>query len=96
MIYNLVLQSEAIIDLREAFDWYELQKPDLGFELIAEVEDVFERLCERPLNYSIINGRFRKIKVNRFPYLVIYEIEEDRIVISMIKHIKKKSEPELQ
>ena len=98
MIYNLVLQSEAVIDLREAFEWYEIQQSGLGFELINEVEEVCEKICGHPLNYSVIsiNGRFRKIKINRFPYLVIYEIEEDKIIVSTIKHIKKKSKPDLQ
>ncbi|HXL56599.1 MAG TPA: hypothetical protein VN958_10100 [Chitinophagaceae bacterium] len=39
MSYNLVLQSEAIIDIQEAFEWYEKQKEGLGFELNEEIEN---------------------------------------------------------
>lgn len=49
MIYNLIIQSEAILDLREAFEWYELKKEGLGFEFINEVEAIYAKLCDHPL-----------------------------------------------
>jgi len=77
--------------LREAFEWYELKKEGLGFEFINEVEAVYAKLCDHPLNYSAIKQHFRKIKIQRFPYLVIYEIMDNEIFITAITHIKRKS-----
>jgi plasmid stabilization system protein ParE len=96
MIYSLIIQSEAVSDLKEAFEWYELKKPGLGFEFIDEVEEVYAKLCEHPLNYSAIKQHFRKIKIHRFPYLVIYEMEDSKIIVTAITHIKRETRPNPQ
>ena len=41
MIYALNVQSEAVIDIQTAFEWYELQKGGLGYKFIEEVENGF-------------------------------------------------------
>lgn len=65
MSFNLVLQSEAVIDIQEAFEWYEAQKPGLWLEFIAEIGEGFEKICNYPLYYSAINNRFRRAeKIN--------------------------------
>lgn len=48
MSYQVVLQSEAIVDIQTAFDWYELQRPGLGYEMTEEIEDGLERLSKHP------------------------------------------------
>lgn len=48
MKYTLRIQSEAIIDIQEAFEWYEHQKEGLGFEFITEVEAGYENTCKHP------------------------------------------------
>ncbi|MGH8506872.1 MAG: type II toxin-antitoxin system RelE/ParE family toxin, partial [Stenotrophobium sp.] len=78
------------------FEWYELKKPGSEFEFIGEVEAVYAKLCEHPLNYSAISQHFRKIKIHRFPYLVIYEMENNEIFITAITHVKRKSKPNPQ
>ena len=90
MNYNLVLQSEAILDIQEAFEWYETQQAGLGFEFINEVENGFEKICKHPLHYTAINPQFRRLKVSRFSYLIIYEIEGNSIIINSVKHTSRK------
>lgn len=38
MSFEIVIQSEAILDIQEAFEWYEEQESGLGFEFIEEIE----------------------------------------------------------
>jgi hypothetical protein len=84
-----VLQTEAIIDIQEAFEWYEDQQAGLGFDLIDEIENGYMKITRHPLHYSAINIRFRKLKINRFPYLIIYEIEGDTIIINSFRHTRR-------
>ena len=35
MNYKIVLQAEAVLEIQEAFEWYEEQKTGLGYELLA-------------------------------------------------------------
>ncbi|MBV4359826.1 type II toxin-antitoxin system RelE/ParE family toxin [Pinibacter aurantiacus] len=90
MSYALELQEEAVIDMRDAFEWYEQQKTGLGFELIDEIESGFEQICNSPFHYSSINEHFRKLKIKRFPYLVIYEVEALKVIIIAVRHSSKK------
>ncbi|MBS1533266.1 MAG: type II toxin-antitoxin system RelE/ParE family toxin [Bacteroidetes bacterium] len=90
MAYNISLQIEAILEIREAFEWYEEQKDGLGYELLDEIETCYQNLTDNPLRYSFINPNYRRIKTSRFPYILIYEIEGDDIIINSVRHIKRK------
>ncbi len=70
MKYNLILQTEAIIELQETFEWYEKQQQGLGYILLQEIENCFEKLSANPQHYSYINKKYLRIKIKRFPYLV--------------------------
>ena len=52
MNFELRVQSEAILDMEEAFDWYEMQLPGLGSEFIAELEEGFNKLL-LVLNFDV-------------------------------------------
>jgi toxin ParE1/3/4 len=90
MAYNLSLQTEAILEIQEAFEWYEEQKEGLGYELLEEIEACYNNLKTHPERYSYINGFYRRIKTNRFPYILIYEIWGDDIIVNSVRHIKRK------
>lgn len=90
MSYSLQVQSEAVFDIKEAFEWYEEQRQGLGEELLEEIESCFDKLVNHPFHYTAINPRFRRIKVNRFPYLVVYEVEQSIIIINSVEHTSRK------
>jgi toxin ParE1/3/4 len=87
--YELVLQSEAIIDIQTAFEWYEEQRSGLGHELIEEVEEALERLSRHPQHYSAPNQKYRKLRIKRFPYLVIFEIEDIKVIVIAVRRISQ-------
>lgn len=88
MAYSLFIQTEAIIEIREAFEWYEEQREGLGFELIEEIEASYQILNNHPERYSYINQQYRRIRTNRFPYIIIFEIEDNNIIVNSVRHIK--------
>jgi hypothetical protein len=90
MSFSLVVQSEAIFDIQQAFEWYESRKTGLGFDFIEEVESVYEKITNHPFHYVAVNERFRRIKINRFPYILVYEIEDTAIVVNSVRHMSRK------
>jgi len=90
MSYALNVQSEAVIEIQTAFEWYELQKGGLGFEFIEEVENGFSKICNHPQYYTFVSAHFRRFKIQRFPYLIIYEINNKTVIINSVKHASKK------
>ena len=85
-MYKIIFLPEAIIDMQNAYEWYEKQKTGLGYAFLEEVNICIHKLCYHPEYYSYINHIYRRIKTNHFPYLVIYEIENNTIFVNSVKH----------
>ena len=75
--------------MHEAFNWYELQKAGLGYSFIEELEECYQKLCEHPEHYGLLNEWVRRIKVNGFPYLVVYEIENEHVIVNSVFHTSR-------
>jgi plasmid stabilization system protein ParE len=87
-IFLVVAQSE----LDDAIDYYEDQSSGLGFEFADEVEHALARINHYPQAWSSLSSRVRRCLVKRFPYLVIYEIRGESIVVVAIQHHHQKPE----
>ncbi len=90
MSYEVVVQLEAVLDTQEAFKWYEKKREGLGYVLIEEIEKCYKMLSKHPYHYSYINKKFRRIKVNRFPYLIIFKIDGNDVIVNSVRHAKRK------
>ena len=86
MSYPLALEPEAEADLDEAYRWYESQRRGLGRKFIECVEAVFERIRQSPELHSAVLRNVRQTLVKRFPYIVCYVFEEDRVDIVAVFH----------
>jgi toxin ParE1/3/4 len=85
-MYNLILKDLAVIEMQEAFEWYESQKPGLGFELIEKAEDCFASITTNPKYYYNISEEERRIHLDKFPYKIIYFITLDTVVVTSFFH----------
>lgn len=68
------LLPEAEDDLSEAAAFLEQRVVGLGIRLVADVESAFARLEENAYVGPHLGRGVRKLRVNRFPYNVIYRI----------------------
>ena len=91
MDFSLEVQFEAIVDIQDAFEWYEAQKEGLGYEFIEELENGFQNICKNPQYYLSINSILRRLRIKRFPYLIIYEILNESVIVISVMHGSKKS-----
>ena len=80
----------AQYELDDAFLWYEEQMPGLGRELLDEVDRSIRRVARWPLAGKEISTDVRRCLVKRFPYGIIYGIEEDMIVVVSFAHLHRK------
>ena len=81
MQYKIEVRPLATMEIIEAYDWYELQREQLGLEFLDELDKFFESLLRNPHTYSYYEKPVREGKVNRFPYTVVYEVVETTINI---------------
>jgi len=79
-------------ELEDTIDYYDEQRPGLGFEFAEEVEQALERINHYPEAWSPLSPRVRRCLVNRFPYSVIYEVRSELLIIVAIQNHHRKPE----
>lgn len=83
MPYRLTVLKSAAEDTTEAYNYYEGIKPGLGDRFMAELLQRFNEISKHPQYYGFIDEKhfIRDVKLKNFPYLVVYEVEEDAVII---------------
>lgn len=73
MPYNYQLSEEAEWDIHESYLWYEKQREGLGEEFLEALDAAKEAIFSNPKTYRMrYKKKVRGFLVNRFPYLILY------------------------
>jgi len=86
---RVVFVSNAIRDVEAACAWYEAGARGLGARFEAELSGCLERICEFPRAALGRGLRTRRIPMTRFPYVILYLVEPDRIVVLGVIHLSR-------
>jgi hypothetical protein len=87
--YFLIIRPEAEADLAEGFNWCEERRTGLGFEFLNRVNLVLSKIEENPLRYSGTYQNVRLALVGKFPYKILYLVEEDQAEVIGVVHVKR-------
>lgn len=90
MSFRLVIHEEAYRELDEAERYIEARRSGYGLKFRAEVDACLRSILDHPTGYAQRRAGFRYGPVARFPYRVIYRIDEDVILIAAVYHGKRK------
>lgn len=82
--------SEARKEFFEASEFYEEQVIGLGDEFIDEVEKVLDVIGQHPESGSKISNTERRFLVSRFPYGIIYSVDDEMIIIFAVMNLRRK------
>lgn len=95
MAYNLVIVEEAYLETLEAYNYYEEKQQGLGETFLLSLQKRYIDLSRNPQYYSFISNDsaqiFRDVKVDKFPYVVIFEISETDVIIYSVHLTHKRS-----
>jgi hypothetical protein len=87
---KVIFDREALVEMREAAAFYEDCQRGLGRSFLDTVEVALAEIQKQPLMWRKVKGRFRRYLVQRFPYGLIYAVQEDVIYIAAVMHLKRK------
>ncbi len=73
-------------ELQDAIHYYDEITPRLGDEILHELEEAKHLILSFPLAWAKIKNNQRKYILKRFPYILIYKVYVDRIVIATFAH----------
>jgi hypothetical protein len=77
-------------EAEEAFRFYEQRQPGLGATFRASLAMALTRVEKSPLATPIIGADFRKCRLRRFPYNLIYCVRADRVLIVALAHDRRR------
>jgi toxin ParE1/3/4 len=89
-MYQLEIKPRAITTSREAYAWYEAQKDGLGERFLEVLTAVLKKIEVHPELFSKVKKSYRQARLHRFPYVVIYEIMDDKVVVLMVFHTSRR------
>jgi toxin ParE1/3/4 len=86
--------AEAEAEIREAILHYEERQRGLGADLYERIETGIRSLAETPGRFPIYDGKrlvreFRRVLMDRFPYLIIYEERTEETLIVAFAHTSR-------
>lgn len=83
---NVILIPPADKELDEAIEFYNNQFPGLGDQFYCEFESTIELIKRTLYGWRKIGENTRRINIKRFPFLVLYIIDNDDILITCLAH----------
>lgn len=82
--------------MEDAWLWYEHEVPGVGEEFKQEFFKKANLITANPLHYPLKNAQIREANLDKFPYLMVYRINDKRNLVRILsvfhtaRHPKKK------
>jgi len=89
MSLPVILHEAAELEAAEAITWYE-NEAGLGAAIREEIEATIEKIVQLPLAFPIVYAaNVRGAQTHRFPYSIIFTIEENDIFVVAVFHTSR-------
>lgn len=98
MNYTIEIRDKAIEETDLSKEYYNEQRSGIGDEFIKETFSTIKYIQQFPLHFHIFNKKYRQAKIDRFPFLVVYEFEEEEnnIVVISVFHTSRNPKKKLK
>lgn len=84
MIYRYHPHAQRELD--DAADYYDIIDLELGDDFLGEIDGCISRILMFPLAWPILHGSVRQCRTHRFPYSLVYDLEEEQVFILAVMH----------
>jgi len=79
--YELIIRGEAELEIIEATKYYETKQTGLGKRFLTHLQTYLDRIQSYPEHFYIKRNPFREAFMKKFPYLIIYELTENTVIV---------------
>jgi plasmid stabilization system protein ParE len=95
-MYTLKFKPRATKMVQEAYDWYQEQRDGLGELFLIELDKALDKIEKWPLIYAATRNSYRQALVQTFPYVVVFEIQGEDIVVYAVFHTSRNPRKKLK
>lgn len=96
MSYNLEIKVEAKNEIVETAHYYSQKVKGLEVRFIEQLEIVVDIILNNPKTCKRIYKDFRQAALKKFPYVVLYEFEENTVIIYSVFHTSQNPDKKIQ
>lgn len=93
MSYAYFFDPAAAKEYEDAFEWYQERSEAAADILIIEVEETTRAICEDPYRYRETHKNLHEVSLKKYPYYLIYLIDEVKKVVTIISLYHHKRNP---
>lgn len=86
---RVVLTAEAREELREATKWYAQRSRRAAEHFVHAYKHARELIQGEPERWAEIEPGIRRVLLQKYPYSLLYAIEDDTAVVLAVKHHKR-------
>jgi plasmid stabilization system protein ParE len=80
MSRTIRFRPEALEEYEDAAAWYQRQRNGLGDDFVRYLESVVNRILANPKMHAKVYQDVRRATVQRFPFVVLYQVEATEIL----------------
>ncbi len=89
MEFKLEITDAAKLDIVDGVYYYQKKSEPLAERFYFELTYSMEAIKKNPTYFSYYNEPFRRLVLKHFPYLIIYKIYNDVVIISGVVFAKQ-------
>jgi hypothetical protein len=86
---SLHIQQVAQDEIIDAFNYYELQQKGLGDTFLKALDSAFKNIAKAPNGYQLINQFHRQYPMKKFPFVILYETDQESLFVDAVFHTGK-------
>ena len=87
---RFIVRPLAEVDLEQAVNWYDEEQAGLGSRFLSDVDQVFERIREKPHQFPAVSGDIRRALLHTFPYAVYFRETDETIRVLAVLHLRRR------
>ena len=87
---SVEMHGLAVREAGSAYRWYFDRSRAAAERFSEQLYAAIQRVAENPERYPSYLAGTRRYRLNRFPYLVVYLYEADRVQVIAVAHAKRR------
>ncbi|MDZ4687123.1 MAG: type II toxin-antitoxin system RelE/ParE family toxin [Planctomycetaceae bacterium] len=91
MTLPVELSAAAVQDIREIKGHYTNIRPALGWRFVDHLERVHQSIASMPESFDPVMPNYRRAFIPKFPHIVYFRVDANRIVIVAVLHSARHS-----
>ncbi|WP_145348171.1 type II toxin-antitoxin system RelE/ParE family toxin [Rosistilla ulvae] len=80
----------ATIELSESAEWYTERSSRAARNFLVAVDIAITSIMDAPKRFINIDDRHQSCSVIKFPFQIVFRVDDDRIVIIAVAHAKRR------